>query len=68
MMNSPAMGVMIGSAWRKDCPNAVAVAPKVTKTSEKPRMKKIEVKTDFRQITPAVAPSARSWSKDEPDM
>ena len=66
MMNSPAIGVRIGSACRNACPKAVAVAPKVMNTSEKPRMKKIEVKTLFRQTTPAVAPSARNWSKLEP--
>jgi hypothetical protein len=60
MMNSPAIGVMIGNACRNACPNAVAVAPKVTNTSEKPRMKNTEVKTLFRQITPAVAPAARN--------
>ncbi len=68
MMNSPAIGVMIGSACRNACPKAVAVAPKVMNTSEKPRIKNTEVKTLFRQITPALAPSVRSWSKLEPLM
>ena len=68
MMNRPATGVITGSACRNAWPKAVAVAPKVTNTSEKPRMKNTEVKTDLRQITPAVAPSARNWSKLEPDI
>ena len=60
MMNSPAIGVITGSALRKACPNAVAVAPKVMNTTEKPRMKNSDVKTLFCQTTPAVAPSARN--------
>jgi hypothetical protein len=68
MINNPAIGVITGNACRNAWPNAVAVAPKVMNTSEKPRMKNTEVNTDFRQITPAVAPSARNWSKLEPDM
>jgi hypothetical protein len=66
MMNSPAIGMITSSDCRNACPNAVAVAPKVMKTSEKPRMKKSEVKTLRCQMTPAVVPSARSWSKLAP--
>ncbi len=68
MMNTPASGVRIGNAERNACPKAVAVAPNVTKTSEKPKMKKIEVKTLRRHTTPAVAPSSRNCSKLAPLM
>ena len=66
MISRPAIGVRIGSACRNAWPNAVAVAPRVMKTSEKPRMKKSEVPTLRRHRTPAVAPSARSCSKLAP--
>ncbi|MNY83198.1 hypothetical protein D3C86_2258020 [compost metagenome] len=64
MMTTPATGVRIGRSWRKAWPKAVAVAPRAMKTTEKPRMKKMEVSATRavnRPAEPDVA-SARNWS------
>ncbi|MNR66410.1 hypothetical protein D3C85_1898780 [compost metagenome] len=66
MISTPAIGVRMGRAWRKVCPKAVAVAPRVTKTTEKPRMKNSEVKATRRCSAAAPLSSARNWSKLAP--